>query len=46
MGFIDTDEFVEVKAPNTLHRMLSALEQNANVGALGINWLNHNKRRS
>ena len=42
MGFIDTDEFLEVKAPDTLHRMLTQLESNATVGALGVNWLNHN----
>lgn len=42
MGFIDTDEFLEVKAPNTLHGMLSNLENNNTVGAFAINWLNHN----
>lgn len=42
MGFIDTDEFLEVKAPDTLHGMLTQLGSNATVGALGVNWLNHN----
>ena len=42
MGFIDTDEFLEVKAPDTLHGMLTQLESNATVGALAVNWLNHN----
>ena len=42
MGFIDTDEYLEVKGNYTLHGMLSKLEKNETVGALAINWLNHN----
>jgi Glycosyltransferase family 92 len=44
MGFIDADEFLEVTDPApgaTLKTILSEFAQNATVGAVAINWLEH-----
>ena len=42
MGFLDVDEFLEVKPPYNLHSMLQHLEHNYTIGALAINWRMHN----
>ena len=39
MGFIDNDEFLEIKAPYTLQTMLGQFNGNETVGAFAINWL-------
>ncbi len=41
IGFLDADEFLEMKAPYTLHGMLREWEANSTVGAFAINWKMH-----
>jgi len=41
MAFIDADEFLETKAPETLRSILKEFENTPNVGALGVNWRIH-----
>jgi Glycosyl transferase family 2 len=44
MGFIDTDEYLEITDPDpnvTLKTILTTLAQNNTIGALAINWLVH-----
>jgi len=42
MGFIDTDEFIEMTSDNeTLQEMLHGFQKRSNFGALAINWRMH-----
>jgi hypothetical protein len=41
MGFIDADEFLEVREPETLKSILEELDKDETVGALGVNWQIH-----
>jgi hypothetical protein len=42
MGFVDVDEFLEVKGNETIHSILKELDEDENIGALSINWQIHN----
>lgn len=41
MGFIDADEFIQVKGNRTLKTLLQEFDKNSTVGALGMNWQFH-----
>ncbi len=41
MAFIDADEFIETRAPETLSSILREFDLKTDVGALGINWRLH-----
>jgi hypothetical protein len=41
MAFIDSDEFFETPGNETLKQILTKLEGNEKVGALGVNWQMH-----
>lgn len=41
MGFIDIDEFLEIKTSETFESILKSLEANEHVGALSVNWKVH-----
>lgn len=42
IGFLDADEFLEVKFPETLQEVLGAYDDDDTVGAFGVNWIMHN----
>ena len=42
MGFIDADEFLEMRRGITLVNWLHQWENNDTVGALSVNWITHN----
>jgi len=41
MAFIDSDEFFETPGNETLRQILTKLDANPKVGALGVNWQMH-----
>lgn len=41
MGFIDVDEFIQIKGGDTLKSLLYQLDKNETVGALAMNWEIH-----
>ncbi|CAF9912632.1 hypothetical protein IMSHALPRED_000368 [Imshaugia aleurites] len=42
MGFVDSDEFLEMRRETTLVDWLHQWENNDTVGALSVNWITHN----
>ena len=42
MGFVDADEFLEMRRETTLVDWLHQWENNSTVGALSVNWITHN----
>ncbi|KAI9730308.1 MAG: hypothetical protein M1818_008211 [Claussenomyces sp. TS43310] len=41
IGFIDVDEFIEIKTDETMEDILMELEEDTRVGELSINWVTH-----